>query len=137
MSNTTNASINGADDGGAFLLRAHHGMCLRYFVGEGYSGDFTINMSKVKAYLESHNPLVKIIDAADNVCQKCPNLCNDVCLSGDKVASYDRSVMTHCGLENGTVMHYSDFSNTVQAKILDVNLRENICGDCQWNNLCK
>ena len=33
-------------------LRAHHGLCLRFFQGKGYSGAFVENMAQKKAMLE-------------------------------------------------------------------------------------
>lgn len=33
-------------------LRAHHGLCLHFFRGKGYSGAFVENMARKKAMLE-------------------------------------------------------------------------------------
>ena len=38
--------------GERIVLRAHHGMCLAYFIGEGYSGGFTAHMGRVLAALK-------------------------------------------------------------------------------------
>lgn len=38
-------------------LRAHHGMCLAFFEGKGYSSAFTENMGKVLEEMEEDTPL--------------------------------------------------------------------------------
>ena len=35
-----------------YKIRAHHGMCLPFFRGEGYSGAFVENMTRMKKILE-------------------------------------------------------------------------------------
>ena len=42
-----------------YKIRAHHGMCLSFFQGKGYSGDFVENMSRMKAILEK-NPEISL-----------------------------------------------------------------------------
>ncbi len=32
-----------------YKIRAHHGVCLYFFQGKGYSGEFVENMSRMKA----------------------------------------------------------------------------------------
>ena len=34
-------------------LRAHHGLCLRFFQGKGYSGAFVENMARKKAIVNN------------------------------------------------------------------------------------
>ena len=41
----------------AVKLRAHHGMCLAYFVGEGYSQGFAAHMAQVLASLTPETPV--------------------------------------------------------------------------------
>ena len=118
-------------------LRAHHGMCFKYFVGKGYSDGFTKNMAEMKALLEGTDPTVAVINSADTVCAKCPNLETDGCRSCDKVEKYDNGVLRACGIEPGTKMPYSEFSLLVTKNVIDKGLREKICGDCQWTSLCK
>lgn len=37
-----------------YRIRAHHGMCLAFFRGQGYSGAFVENMANMKAILEEN-----------------------------------------------------------------------------------
>ena len=57
-------------------LRAHHGMCLAFFEGKGYSDGFTAHMENVLAGMEQ-NPILQIVTTGDILCKKCPNLRED------------------------------------------------------------
>lgn len=119
----------------SYPLRAHHGMCLAFFVGKGYSDGFTANMERMKALLEG-NPLVRIVAETDLICGPCPNHVDGTCLDIQKVAAYDRQVLERCGLAENTVLPYLEFSELVRQRILLPGKRPEICGDCQWNSLC-
>ncbi len=56
-----------------FDLRPHHGMCIAFFKGKGYSVEFTAHMKDVIKELEN-NPLVCLKVNTDELCSKCP--CN-------------------------------------------------------------
>ena len=91
-------------------VRPHHGMCLAFFEGKGYSGGFTAHMAQVRDRLLREDP--------------------EVCLCPD------RSVLEQCGLKPGQRIRWSRFSRLVDEHILSSGSRETICGDCQWNELC-
>ena len=117
-------------------LRAHHGLCLRFFQGKGYSGAFVENMAQKKAMLEE-NPLVRLTDQADEICRACPNNLSGQCESAEKVRRYDREVLSRCGLTVGDVLPYRELTERVRKTILLPGHREEICGDCQWTDLCQ
>ena len=119
-----------------YKIRAHHGMCFSFFQGKGYSGDFTENMWAMKKKLEL-NPEIILIQGADDVCAYCPNKRAGECTSADKVENYDSQVLAHCGLAPNTCIRWNDFEQLVSEHILSEGKRENICGDCQWNELCR
>ena len=116
-----------------YRLRAHHGMCLPFFRGEGYSGAFVENMTRMKVVLEE-NPLICLMDSADDICAACPNRLTESC--AEKASRYDREVLRRCGLSAGEQMPYRDFSRRVTDTILRPGKRQEICGDCQWSSLC-
>jgi len=118
-------------------VRAHHGMCFKYFKGEGYSDGFTKNMAEMKAFLENEDPEISVVNHADIVCKDCPNLVERNCLSYEKVNRYDEGVLSACELPSGQRLKYSDFSILVEEKVIKTGMREKICGDCQWTELCK
>lgn len=117
-------------------IRAHHGMCLFYFKGKGYSSDFTKHMAQAKEMLECGNPIVRIVTKTDYICASCPNNEKGVCTSCGKVACYDSSVLEYCELSENCEMLFSEFQRLVKEKILIPGNRSKICGNCQWNELC-
>lgn len=118
-----------------YTIRAHHGLCLSFFQGKGYSGAFVENMAKVKSALEE-DPLIRLAGGADDICAACPNNVSGYCESEEKVTRYDREVLQRCGLSVGETMPYRIFEARVRRSILETGQREEICGDCQWSALC-
>ena len=118
-----------------YRIRAHHGMCFSFFRGKGYSGEFTENMWAMKEKLEQ-NPEVILLRETDDVCAHCPNNQAGKCTSADKVEDYDSQVFTHCGLTPNTRIRWDDFEKLVMEHIISADRREEICGGCQWNELC-
>lgn len=118
-----------------YLFRAHHGLCLSFFQGKGYSGEFVENMARMKAIMET-NPKICLTTQADEICRACPNNLSGQCESAEKVARYDREVLRRCGLSEGDILPYRELSRLVLRRILMTGQREEICADCQWNSLC-
>lgn len=119
-----------------YRLRAHHGMCLSFFKGKGYSGEFTKNMSSIKAQLQE-NPLISLTEGTDDICAACPNNDKGRCKTEEKAGSYDRKVLYSCGLKEGEIMAFGEFKERISRCILQEGKREEICGDCQWSELCR
>ncbi len=120
----------------SYKLRPHHGLCIQFFRGEGYSPKFVRNMTKIIEKLEE-NPEIQLISGADDLCRTCPNRVGEVdCRSDEKVLCYDAAVLKLCGLESGERLLWQEFSQRVYQEILNRNLREEICGECQWTELC-
>lgn len=118
-----------------YRIRAHHGMCLAFFEGKGYSGGFTRHMGFMKQELEK-NPTVCLVKETDDICRECPNNQNGICETQKKVKGYDDKVFALCGLTPGVQIRWKDFSQLVSEKILKTGERSRICGDCQWNDIC-
>lgn len=118
-----------------YRIRAHHGMCLAFFQGMGYSEEFAEHMGRIKRELEK-NPRVRIVGEADDICMGCPNCVSFVCQSAEKAAAYDGKVLALCGLEAGTELEWKDFEEAVKRKILGRGKRKAVCGDCEWDSFC-
>lgn len=84
----------------------------------------------------SKDPPVCITVQTDEICRKCPNNVENVCVTSEKVEKYDKKVLNACGISDGTVMRYSEFRKAVYVGILEAGEREKICGDCQWSEIC-
>lgn len=119
----------------AYRIRPHHGLCLPFFRGKGYSGDFVANMARMKATLEE-NPQIVLTLGTDDICAACPNNLGGHCESEEKVTRYDREVLRRCGLSEGEVLPFRELEGLVRHRILLAGQREDICGDCQWSDLC-
>ena len=117
-------------------LRPHHGMCMAYFIGQGYSDGFTAHMAELLSGLGPDSP-VRLTVGTDAVSGACPNNKGGTCDKPERVAGYDRAVLTACGLEEGTVLPFGQFTALVQARILGAGRRAQICGNCQWNGICE
>lgn len=118
-------------------LRPHHGMCFNFYVGKGYSEDFTDHMGKVIKFLyDNPDQLICVKSDTDVVCKNCPNNEAGQCKGQRKVIKYDNRVLKTCKISNGSKMTYQEFRKIVKKEILDKGLRSKICGDCQWNYLC-
>ena len=87
-------------------VRPHHGMCLAYFIGKGYSEGFSAHMEKMLHILEQ-DVSIRLVVSLDEICSACPN---------------------HQFL--------TDEENPGEKKEIDTGLREKICGDCEWNEIC-
>ena len=120
----------------ALTLRPHHGMCLAFFEGKGYSDSFSAYMEQVLLRLFREDPTVRLLPKADVICSHCPNNMGGVCATAEKVDRYDRAVLEHCGLAAGDELPWSAFSKLVHDHILTAGKRPSICGNCEWNGIC-
>ena len=59
-------------------IRAHHGMCLTFFEGKGYSEAFTQQMQRISDAMKG-NPMLQIVKRDDVICRKCPHLQGGLC----------------------------------------------------------
>lgn len=117
-------------------LRPHHGLCMAFFVGEGYSEGFSRHMGEVLSAL-CRGGRVRLECAADTVCAACPENRGGTCRKPDLVAGYDRAVLALCGLREGAVLPFDQFTALVQSRIIAPDRRGEICGGCQWDSLCR
>lgn len=117
-------------------IRPHHGMCLAYFQGSGYSEGFTKHMQEMLELFERDVP-VKLTVAADEICSACPNNQGGICSEQKLVEAYDNGVLEKCRLEDGAEMSFLKFAGYVQKEIITPGYRADICGECQWDELCR
>ena len=117
-------------------LRAHHGMCLAFFEGKGYSDSFTAHMAQVLERLEQENPMVAVVAEADCICVGCPNLTDGRCEKAALVERYDKAVLSLCGMAEHSALPWQAFTARVAEHILSRGKRADICGGCQWSTIC-
>ena len=112
-------------------LRPHHGLCLQFFEGKGYSEGFTAHMARIHGEL-TEDAEVRLTEGEDVICAHCPNSgtgCPDA-------ARYDRAVLELCGLPPGRTLTWGRFSDLVRRRILAAGKLSQVCGDCQWAQVC-
>lgn len=117
-------------------LRPHHALCLRFFIGEGYSEGFVRHMYEVKARL-APDTCVTLTDGCDIVCEACPHRIGNVCETAQKVAAIDRRVMDAAGLCFGDAVCFSELSARAGEKILCAGKLRAVCRGCQWLYICE
>lgn len=117
-------------------IRPHHGLCAEFFVGKGYSGEFTENMVAVLKMLEGNDPQVVPKADTDLICGHCPNNVRGDCISSEKVLRYDKKVLELCGIAEGTALHWEEYRRLLREKIIRAGRLKEVCGDCQWIQIC-
>lgn len=117
-------------------IRPHHGLCIAFFEGKGYSDDFTANMSSVIKHLESLDPVISFAEGEDVICGSCPHNKGHICETVEKVKRYDNKVLELCGLNYGDILKWSDFSYAVKENIIGCGKLSAVCGDCAWQKIC-
>lgn len=117
-------------------IRAHHLLCTKNFVGQGYSDDFSKNMTRAIKKLEE-NPKVKLVADLDDICGPCPENLGHKCKNDDLVKYYDKRVLDFLNLTHDEIYSWEDIKKLACDIIFSKNRREEICGGCQWNELCK
>lgn len=111
-------------------------MCTENFVGEGYSDEFSKNMTRLLKEL-TENPKVKLLADLDDICGPCPENLGHNCKNDDLVKSYDKRVLEFLNLSQDEIYSWEDIKKLACDIIFSKNRREEICGECQWNELCK
>ena len=119
-----------------FKLRPHHGICIGFFQGKGYSKEFTEHMTDTIKYLEENNPQICVDSSTDEICRACPNNINGQCNGDEKVSAIDKRCLDAVNIKDSTIINYKDYKALIKEKILDKAIGINICKDCQWSHIC-
>ncbi|MBR1529024.1 MAG: DUF1284 domain-containing protein [Oscillospiraceae bacterium] len=120
----------------SFELRPHHGLCIAFFEGKGYSSDFIKNMTDKIRYLNTDNPEIRLVLHTDSICSACPHNQNRICISSQKVLCYDKTVLHFCGLQENHILLWKEFQNLVFLNILRKGRLSAVCKQCQWLQIC-
>ena len=118
----------------SYRIRPHHGLCLTFFEGKGYSEEFVQNMARIKER-SGTNQIIEIVQTADQVCGSCPNS-DGRCKSQSKVGALDEKVISLCGLVEGQRMEFARFLALVEERILKTGKLGEVCSQCEWYSLC-
>lgn len=120
---------------GIVQLRPHHLLCIQLFEGKGYSQAFVDSMFYTIDRLNS-NPEIMLTSTCDTLCSKCPNSRGSVCITEEKIKTYDNNVLEKTHLVEGNIYKW-DFAKTIAAEaILDKGIIQEVCVDCGWKDIC-
>lgn len=119
-------------------LRGHHLICLQFFRGEGYTGEFVVNLNDVLERMAEEG--VVVVSGADDVCGACPNLSADrACLDPGEaqIAQLDSLACETLGVTVGDTATMEDAARTLVAR---ARAREKFiasaCVGCEWERVC-
>lgn len=119
-------------------LRPHHALCLRHFVGKGYSQEFVQNMTALHERLNGGNrQMVQIIMHRDSVCVACPHDVDFACESEEKVQRLDRAVADACGLRSGQWISWQELCQLIDDRVMPGGRMPDVCEICEWYSLCR
>lgn len=120
-------------------LRPHHLLCIAFFKGKGYSDEFVSNMTRIVSALKENKDIpISLVSGEDDLCAHCPNNQNGICTTEDKSSKYDQLTLTALDIVTNpdSAIPYSTLRALADEKIINCGRRENICGDCEWTDLC-
>lgn len=115
-------------------LRPHHVLCISFFEGKGYSEEFVSHMTALIQALND-NTEIQLVNGTDQICKVCPNHNNLGGCSG-KATRYDQMVSKLCNLEANCSITWHELQSKVKSEITKTGRLAEICGDCEWSNLC-
>ena len=118
-------------------LRAHHLVCMQYYVGKGYSALFTQNMDRVVAHLKLHarQPLIQIVEGCDGLCRSCPHRREGACAKEMIVRAKDDAYVKALDVQMGQRYSYQLIADRVQQCITRAVFNR-ICANCEWFAMC-
>jgi hypothetical protein len=116
-------------------LRPHHALCIQFFIGKGYSAEFTENMYNIIEKLK-FNPDITVTMGADVLCSKCPNLQDGICINESHVKYTDKKTAEICGFKDGMIVDAEDFFGRADDKIINAKKMCEVCQQCRWNSIC-
>lgn len=119
-------------------IRPHHILCMKAYVGKGYSEDFNINMKKIINELKDDSQDIQIVFGLDDICSKCPyNLGNGLCKSQEKVEKIDSKIIDYFDIKEDKYI-YKELKDKIYKK-MNEDMFTDICSNCAWYTLtnCK
>ncbi|SCI79403.1 Protein of uncharacterised function (DUF1284) [uncultured Clostridium sp.] len=113
-------------------IRPHHFLCIKAFIGRGYSKDFTENMiNTINILKENKNQKIEVVVDLDKLCSKClNNIKNKICNTNESVIQMDKKVMDYFNIKTG-IYEYEEIINLIYNNINE-DIIKDICGNCSW-----
>lgn len=116
-------------------LRPHHSLCMQFFVGKGYSEEFTKHMWEVVKLAK--DTMVEVTFDLDELCSACPNHETGICDSQEHVAEIDKKVAEVFGYQEGDRLTLERFWENSKVDIILPGRLKEICGECEFMGICE
>ncbi len=111
------------------VLRPHHILCIKQFKGYGYDNEFIKNMFNILERINKEQIIIKI--DFDDICKKCPNLINNICISDSEINLLDSKVLEFLNIKLNRPMYFNEI-NSYLLKYLTEDTFFKICNSCSW-----
>ena len=115
-----------------FSIRPHHLLCLQFFEGKGYSGEFVKHMAEIQEQLLQKNPVINI-----DICKNCPNNEHGQCSKEASVSGNDKRTYEMIKSSLKEEQTWKDLTQLVYRNIIDKNKLKQVCDVCRWSDICE
>lgn len=119
-------------------FRPHHFLCALGYRGEGYSDNFTANMTKIVAEgLKADggdSTVIEVIGATDDICGPCPKRRGELCTDQPKIAALDLAHSKALGVRAGDQLTWGQAKARIRSLVKPGELAQ-LCSGCQWLSL--
>ncbi len=121
-------------------LRGHHLICLHFYRGEGYTGEFVENLNAIlKKLTQLTQEPVEIVSVADSVCLACPYLKLGKCHysgknSEEEIRKLDALALSLLNFMPGDKALWHDIRNKIPE--IFAEWRDFACKNCSWKSAC-
>jgi soluble lytic murein transglycosylase-like protein/outer membrane protein assembly factor BamD (BamD/ComL family) len=120
-------------------FRPHHFLCTLGFEGKGYSDAFVQSFAKIADSLrrvpEAGDHIeILVVEAADSICQPCPNRQGQGCASEDKISKLDREHAAILGLKPGDRITWGQAKKLLAEK-MTMAAFDRACAPCSWKSM--
>lgn len=119
------------------FLRPHHALCSQFFIGHGYSKEFTENMTALMCILNEQNLKVKFVGCCDDICSCCPKNIEGRCINETKVQETDKFCISEYGFYIGEELLWDKIKAKVINRIISQKKLPYVCISCQWLSICQ
>ncbi|WP_026486431.1 DUF1284 domain-containing protein [Caldanaerobius polysaccharolyticus] len=118
-------------------LRGHHLICLNFFQGEGYSGDFIDNVKQLLDMVQKGEK-IKVVEGPDDVCSACPYLKGDICThkegADEEIKEMDDKARNHLCIESSQEVVWNEIKQKVNS--ISRSWFWDFCNGCDWQKVC-
>lgn len=94
-------------------------------------------MTNILALLNKSNPMVKIVEHCDDICEHCPKRKGNTCENEKDVCVIDQKCMDEYSFSIDDEIHWNDIKAKVVGKIVSEGHLPSVCKDCSWLYICK